>query len=418
MWGPGIDSSYSSRNHFDLKASSEVAVIYSLSILALDMPLRRRDLRGRQREQLSASLLPLPTEIHLIILKYLDIPSTFCLQLASRRFYLTLPPIPNCQLTDDIKTAIKRQISHKLCIKCMKSRPVGAFPQLVDTMPEEAVLPNGLKGWFDKVRQARENKQRIGKQDALMKHYGLVYPSLDPSCELPEPGRWSANERAELRWSNGAKHIQSRLPRGGWVGILQKGYHLFEYRGFCGWVCQGHTPVHTQWIFRCECRRCSAVANEGQSICCWCDPADSRYPLLTPGQHERWGGKTYYPLVKDPGRILFRTKVFPYGRETSWVGRRMNTCQRHYTFDKSREYQAWLRREEWRESRKWEEWDLPSWDFIWCDVCGGYTPPPQLPKRRIWNRNKYKSWEGVSKVWGPGRCVPYVSEPSDLECYV
>jgi hypothetical protein len=173
----------------------------------------------------------------------------------------------------------------------MKSRPVGAFPQLVNSVLEEAASPSGVKGWFEKVKQARENKQRIGKQDTLMKHYGLVYPSLTPSCEIPPPGWWSAmgtrrqtveyrrqdmiisdrvveiHDRAELRWSNGAKHIQSRLPRGGWEGIRDRCYHLFEYRGFCGWICQGHIPFHRQWIFRCECRCCTGVLPKVASVC-------------------------------------------------------------------------------------------------------------------------------------------------------
>jgi hypothetical protein len=108
--------------------------------------------------------------------------------------------------------------------KVLEVSPICAFPQLVDSKPEETVLPNRLKGWLEKVMQAIENKQRIGEREAQMERYGLIHPSPDPSCEIPKPGSWAdeSYERAELLWSNGAKHIQSRLPRGGWVHINRR----------------------------------------------------------------------------------------------------------------------------------------------------------------------------------------------------
>jgi hypothetical protein len=297
----------------------------------LEMVLLRR--RGRRRKQSSSLLLSLPAEIYLEILRYLDTPSTYCLQLVCRRFYQLIPPIPSYQLTHDIKAAIKEQIrGQKLCRRCTQYRPFGAFPQLVGSTPDEALVPNGLEGWFRRVRQAMENKQRIGKQEALLRRYGLIYPvpwRIDPyrvEVELPAPGSWGdrSHAQSQLQWSRGAKYIQCRQPHGAWVRKSPNDSHLFEYRGFCGWVCQGPVLGSWRWIFRCECLRCLPVAKEGYNTCCWCDPADSRYHVLTPLAWE-----SHLAHTEDPGRILFRTKVRPYGKETSWVGRRRNTYGRY-----------------------------------------------------------------------------------------
>lgn len=347
-----ITLSFYSRSHLELKTSSALSITHFLALYVLDMPLRQAlstVASGSKSMLPQPPFLHLPTEIYLEILEYLDIPSIFSLRLASRRLYGLLHPIDTSQLTQQLQLAIKAQVFRlKLCQKCMKYRPAGAFPHLVDLAPEKSSLPNGLKGLFETVRRARENRKRISKQSALMKCYGLIHPSPSPWSFGPYTGRY---KQIQLRLSEGAKHIRRRLPQGGWLQKPEGEWGLFEYRGFCGWTSEGPGPLYRRWTFRCECLRCSAVASEAQHICCWCDPADSRYHLITASHEERWQvisrGAT---PTSDPGRILFMTKDFPYGSETSWVGRRKTSL--YATRD------------------KWEEYDLPSWNFSWCGVCG------------------------------------------------
>lgn len=365
------------------------------------MPRRRYNALGRQHPKSSASLLPpkpflrLPSEIHREILKYLDIPSTICLSFVNRHLYELIAPICNGQqLPEDIKAAVRRQIhGYKSCSRCMRDRPVAAFPHLIDSTPKVSMQPSGIKGWFEVVRSAVANRKRLGGQETLMKRYGLVYPTTNPQYPLPTPGPW-ADEPLSRRHNlhpGGAKHIRRRLPKVGWVMIHRKSESnlLFEYRGFCGWTCQGPAPVHYQWIFQCECLRCSASASEAQDICCWCDPEDSRFPLLNLSHHElgvlKWRRSRDAPHgedeeQEDPARILFKTKVFPYGSETFWVGRRAYTCTRHQTME-------------------WEEWNLPSWYFTWVGVDGEYyTPGPKVRKGE-----RHERWDDVF-MWGFNKC--------------
>ena len=144
--------------------------------------------------------------------------------------------------------------------------------------------------------------------------------------------------------------------------------------------------VYQRWVFQCECLRCSEVASEAQNICCWCDAADSRHLLLTSGiMRETWRNFGYTPEVRDPGRILFRTKIFPYGSETSWVGRRKNTCERDFSYI------------DWGD--KWDEVDRPSWEFSWCGACGQYyTPGPKSRKKK-----DHERWDDFF-LWGFEKC--------------
>ena len=105
------------------------------------------------------TFLDLPAEIHLQILKYLDIPSTFCLRLANRHMYQLISPIPKPQLADHVKTAIRQQLYEKMCTCCRFYRAPGAFPHLIGSSPDKAISQDGLKGWLKRVKQARENKQ-------------------------------------------------------------------------------------------------------------------------------------------------------------------------------------------------------------------------------------------------------------------
>src|SRR5204862_1826616 len=140
-------------------------------------------------------------------------------------------------------------------------------------------------------------------------------------------------------------------------------------------------------IFQCECLRCSEVASEAQKTCCWCDPADSRHLLLTSGLWERWRNASDTPRVSDPGRILFKTKIFPYGSETSWVGRRKNTCEWDFSY-----CEGWG-------GVNWDGVDLPLWEFSWCGVCGEYyTPGPKSRKKK-----HHERWDDFF-LWGFNKC--------------
>src|SRR5215471_991295 len=115
-----------------------------------------------RRQQIS--LLDLPDEIHLEILKHLDPASAFCLGHVSRRFYSLIHPLLGYHLTvADIKAGIRKRHGDKWCRWCRKRLPRAAFPHLIGSTPEKAMLTRGLKGWCEKVRQSRENRQRIGK---------------------------------------------------------------------------------------------------------------------------------------------------------------------------------------------------------------------------------------------------------------
>ena len=414
--------SISSYNYSSIKPSALIATMHFVSISQFKFPLRRD---RHKRKQPSSPLLLLPTEIHLEIVKHLDVPTIFCLQLVNRYFYQLIPPMHKSELTEDNIAGIRAQLQDKrLCWKCIQFRPLGSFPQLVGSTPAETLAPNG---WLGRCKQAWDNKHRTSKQDALMKRYGLLCPSpISYGGGLPVPGSWADNshERSKLQWENGAKDVQSRQPRGGWVHIGRKRNHLFEYRGTCGWICRGLFPIHIKWIFRCECRRCSPVASESHNICCWCDPTDSRYCLLTPALNERWRGAfydSYVPQVKDPGRILFRTKFLPYGTETSWVGRRMNTCEKYMDYkewwgnSESPSSQWWGPRWSFWDGRaKWEADDVPTWEFTLCGVCGQwYTPGPNSRKKRDHERpDDFFKW-GFKQCHR--YCVPHVSDPGYSE---
>ncbi len=271
-------------------------------------------LSGHRQQKISAqstsrTFLDLSTEIYLEVLKYLDIPSKFFLMLSTKHFYSLLYP------------TIKKHLGKKLCGECKRYRQHGAFPQLINLTPEKALLTNGFKRWFESFRQVRENRQRIDKRKELMIYYELTH--LSPPSHSQES-------------LQSAKHIQRTLPWGGWVSSQSS--YLFEYWGFCGWTWHGTSMVVGQWIFQCECLRCSTDVSEAQNRCCWCDPDDSRHLLLTLFWHETWFSD--WLSVRDLARILFMTRVFPYGSETCWVGRRKNSCD---------------------QNEKWEESELPSW---------------------------------------------------------
>jgi hypothetical protein len=276
-----------------------------------------------------------------------------------------------------------------LCIRCGVYRAPGAFPHLVGSSPGKSMLRGGFKRWRKRVRQARESKQRTNRQKSLMKRYGLTHPSPNTDHVIryqelrarnPEltalPGDWAWVEPLRFnpgdRYQQGAKPIRRRLPRGGWV----QG-HLFEYRGFCGWTYRGSGVFGRPWIFQCECLRCSAEVSEDQNICCWCASHDSRYPLLTSAHNEKrpsnapdWQGE------REPGKILFRTTGLN-GNETSWVGRRKNTCA-NVRPDRPTVWEAEngkLKNIFYLPTVFWSEGQLPSWHFSWCGRCYvGYVP--------------------------------------------
>ena len=183
---------------------------------------------------------------------------------------------------------------------------------------------------------------------------------------------------------------------------------MLEYRGFCGWTYQGTGLTSRRWTFRCECGRCSMEASEVHNKCCWCDPTDSRHVLLTASRHEKAPCHHCWDqfLSRDQGKILFKTTDLPYGSETSWVGRRKNTCMKVLH----------------RRGMEWQEGELPSWQFRWCGICSIYYAPGRRSRKKsvsthsddpfLWGRTEYCRRECVRHAldpkWGDGvpRAIP------------
>lgn len=360
--------------------------------------------RRRQSIQ-KTTLLSLPTEIYLEILEYLDVASEICLRLACRRLYLALPSIPNVKL-NGIKSDICNQIfGRKACLKCNIVFGSAAFPQWVDTPPDLQRIPHVTRR--HSMERAVQNAKRIGLYKARMKLHGLVYASPAPK-KLPVASSWPDNSNKRLKWSTTrGKYIQCRLPRGGWVHVYRNGKsaHLFEYRGFCGWVYQGFIPFgrnRPKWIFHCECLRCSPILTDAHKICFFCDPNDSRYILNTETAFER---NLSNASGVRPGRICLSTSRYCYGEETSWVGRRKNTCMRDtkyhgriFPFQKKFNNDLWL------------PYEMPSWEWSWCGACSSYyTPGPNSRKKK-----DHEGWNDPA-LWGIDqcrrRCTPHRLNP-------
>lgn len=348
---------------------------------------RRQDIQKIKK----TSFLSLPTEIYLEILEYLDVPSEICLRLACRHLYFALPTIPKVNLYG-VKSDISDQVhGRKTCLKCNKVYISAAFPQLVDTPPDLQRTPD-VSTWLTNTIYATRNITRIGCRKAMMKIHGLVHASPAPN-QLPEASAWADNSSKRLKWSTThGEYVKCRLPRGGWVHIHRNhgSAHLFEYRGFCGWVYQGWPFFRNgqKWIFHCECLRCSPTFGDANKICCLCDPNDSRHILTNPTAHERG-----FPDRWGPGRICLEETKYPYGKETLWVGRRRNTCMRGLN------HLAFIHRSRIPDTDPWEPEDRPSWSWSWCGVCSPYyTPGPNSRKKK-----DHEGWNDPA-LWGLDQC--------------
>lgn len=341
------------------------------------------------------TFLSLPTEIYLHIIEYLDVPSEICLRLACRHLYLALPPVPDVSDTG-VKLGIRNQIlERKTCVKCNIAHCAAAFPQLIDTGPNLKRKQQAV-AWAASTIDATRNISRISYRKAMMRLHGLVYACPAPK-QLPLPGAWPDNSNRRLEWSTTrGEYVKYRLPRGGWVHTHRNNHtvHLFEYRGFCGWVYQGQ-----KWSFHCECLRCSPVASDAHGICMFCDPNDSRYIM-----HRQLAHELYLQNQPSMGKIKLKVTEYSYGKETSWVGRRKNTCMRDLSYP-VQSYQDKV-----STNITWEPADMPSWSWSWCGVCSPYyTPGP--------NSRKKKSHEGWNDpaLWGIDqcrrRCVPHRLNP-------
>jgi hypothetical protein len=142
-----------------------------------------------------------------------------------------------------------------------------------------------------------------------------------------------------------------------------------------------------KWIFHCECLRCSPILSDAHKICFFCDPNDSRYILIQSTAHER-----NLPDRSIPGRIRLKERKYPYGKETSWVGRRRNTCKRDLNYHTPT---GTFR----MPVNIWEPADMPSWSWSWCGVCSPYYTPG--PKGR--RKKDHEGWNDPA-LWGLDKC--------------